>query len=259
MYFKLALKLWVLSRSTDEQHLKKQTKCLTWVFILTNCIFAALLGVSMGFPVYKMDSDIVLSYSINSLLTVLPAILLIVSVCVIKRLIKILGGTSLSSRDRLMQAHTAVFLVYLIAYLCCQCVGMYYYLSADTSTPTNFTYECRVNFAADILAGVMELSIVATLILLAYMSIKFSQPVPDYIPDFLNKYENDHIRSSPHLSHNLGANSDRAAHSRWHQAAIRDANLRILSALATMTESQISSEDDDGREEASESYGEPDG
>ena len=29
MYFKLALKLWILSRSVNEEHLKKQSKCLT--------------------------------------------------------------------------------------------------------------------------------------------------------------------------------------------------------------------------------------
>ena len=136
-----------------------------------------------------------------------------------------------------MQAYTAVFLFYLFAFLCAQCIRLAFLLKYDPSAPTNFTYECRVNFANDVLGYFMQLASLVTLILLAYMSVKFSQPVPDYIPDFLNKYENDHIRSSPYLSHNLAENANRAAHDRFHKAAIRDANLRILNALATMTES----------------------
>ena len=170
--------------------------------ILINCVFAALIAVSSAFGSLHFwnDSDgAVIFYTVNSVVTMLPAILLIVSVCIIKKLIKILGGSFLSSRDCLMQAHTAVFLFYLFAYICDQCMVLAYYLKEDPSAPINFTYECRNNFSDDIFTYFMELTSMATLILLAYMSIKFSQPVPDYIPDFLNKYENDHIISSPRL------------------------------------------------------------
>ena len=157
------------------------------------------------------------------------------------RLLKTVGGgRKLSLRDKLMLVHTVIYICFFACITTINTIELIENRRGVEDATVLFT--CRTTLALDIVYGVTVGTNYSLMLLFAYMSVKFSEPVPDAVTYFVQNVARMHTfsRNSGMLGSSETVNE--LAASRYLQASIRDANLRILNAIASQDKSHASDE-----------------
>ena len=179
-YLQLSLALWRIKRSFMNRECHRcWSKSATWALQGFNL---AIYGAIIGTWAWQMSRQTVdgkiedrLWVLVDSITKVLAAVLLIVSVSLLRHQIDQIDNKRLVSRRKLIKVHSVVFLVFLAGYIGYQVP--FWQISGLTTFP-GWLYVCRTTIVITTFSIVNSVVNIATMVLFVHLSISFSQPAP---------------------------------------------------------------------------------
>ena len=184
-YFKIALNFPIiieLFQSNVNEKLKRVKQIVFW----TNFYYYAqlLLWLILIFSIdIEAKTDYALIFDVQS--KVMSAGLLGYSIISLKRNINKVKRPDFFARERLMHIHTILFIAYVCFYIIECSLNLkyaHYYLH---ESPPNYLMSCRYIIAATVFTELAQITNILILVLLIYMSLKFSEPLTNYWQSFM--------------------------------------------------------------------------
>ena len=174
-----------------------------------------------------------------SYMPLMTQLLLVISIVMIRLLLRRSGREELSTRDKLMCIHFFVFSATIVCNLVWSCIDTEWSLKDEESTiKETRVHHCKMFVVSNIFLEILYALDIVMLCLLIYMTEKASTtPLQEFWKKVLTEIERSRNLPLLSLMSTEGAADDAEAIKRYNTTSIRNADFMILNILNNLTHS----------------------